>query len=1241
MKYSFKELVDIEKLQELTDELYMITSVHSAIISMDGEVLTSSGGQRICTDFHRQHPQTLKECIKNDTKIRRNLNTAAPFVIHTCPRGLVDASSQIIIAGEHVANVFSGQVFLEPPDKTKEQFFREQAQKLGFDETEYIKAFREIPICTEKKFRAILSFLSKLAQMVAQLGDTRLNELESLTALQESKKRFDRAVCSTLDGIWEWNILTNEGSFSPRWCEILGYSHDDPKLSHSYNTWASRIHSDDYEYVMAALNAHLKEGTAYNVDYRHLHKSGEYRWQNSRGKAIFDETGNPVRMVGCTRDIHEQKSAEEALRKSEANLAEAQRIAHLGSWEWDIITDEIQLSPEAYRIFGLDPQKMKLSLDDFIDVVHPEDKAYIREQIDKIRNKEVGESYEYRIVYLNGDIRQAQSLGKIFLNKNGMLEKMIGTVQDITDQVQRELQLKESDDRFKRLLNSLNDVAWAADSDGQLLYLNPAAEFVYGRALSKLYANPEFWIEMVHPEDREKVSREAEDLFKNGKVESQYRIVRDDGKIRWLNDRKTVVYNDAGDPVQIGGIARDITKEEIAVNQNKKFMHELGERLKDLDCMYKISNSIRLSKTLDQVFEDVVRFIPPRWQYPESTCCRLRFGEKEYISEKFKKKPWKISSDIIFSNQKEGEIEVFYLKKSILDEAPFLKEEQNLINGICQLLTEACQHHKAQKKIAQINRALKLYSECNKIIVHAENESDVLNSICRIIVEKGNYRFAWIGFVGQGKEKLILPAAQHGCGEGYLDNLNVRWDDTKWGRSPIGRAIRENAPAVSQQISSDPNFAPWRKRAEKRNFLSNISLPLTFKHQVLGALSIYASEKETFSAEEAELLKELANDLTHGIMAIRAFEKQRKIKKNLQSDRNKLQSVLNGVGDSVHVINKDYTIEFQNNVSKDVFGELQGKKCYKSFFQMDEPCEFCLLQESLSENRIQQLETNIADQKRYDIVFSPFQESDEKMKSVIVMRDITEKKRLQAEAMRTGHLASLGELAAGVAHEINNPVTGIISIAEILTDKFHELGGDKKIPERIVHEGERIGNIVKNLLSFARDKKEEHSPVQINDILNLALELVGKQILKDGIHLSVNIPSDMPEIKARSQEIQQVFLNIISNARYALNKKYTKPHENKLLEINGEIIESGQEKYVRLIFYDRGMGIPKKLVDKVAAPFFSTKPQGEGTGLGLSISHGIIKNHGGNLWFESREGEYTKAMVDLPVNNGWQSKEEI
>lgn len=809
-------------------------------------------------------------------------------------------------------------------------------------------------------------------------------------------------------------------------------------------------------------------------------------------------------------------------------------------------------------------------------------------------------------------------------------------------QKQAEKTFQESENRFDRLLRTLKDVVWAADLDGQILYINPAVEIVYGRKPFEFYADPKLWIKAVHPEDREEVLKQAQLLFDKGTVESQYRIIRSDGQIRWVNDKKAVVYSKAGEPVQMGGIVTDITKEILISQKNEQIMSDLGKRLKELDCIYKITNSLRLSKTLDQIFKDAVTFIPAGWQYPESTCCRVSFREKEYVSENFKETPWKISSDIILSNQNQGHIEVFYLNKfPARDQGPFLNEEQTLINGISQALTEACEYNRMHKINLKTDRALNLHSDCNKVIVHAVKESDLLNNVCRIIVEDGQYRFAWIGFKVQDKEQSIYPMAQHGFEQGFLGSLNITWADTELGQSPVCRAIREQKTIVSKQISSDPNFDFWREKAKALGYLSGIALPLISGHQVFGALGIYAAGEDAFGDEEVSLLKELANDLAYGIMAMHSREDLRRAENFLRTEHDKLQSVLNGIGDNVYIADKDHVIEFQNDIFKKQFGELVGKKCYQAIFQLEAPCEFCLMQKALTNNCIQQVETNFLNKKSYDIVFSPFQEDTGEIKSLMVIRDITEKKCLQAEVIRRGHLAALGELAAGVAHEINNPVTGIISIAEILTDKFHKLGGDKDIPERIIHEGERISNIVKNLLSFARDKKEEHSPVHVNDILQSTLELVEKQILKEGIHLSVNLPCDIPKIRARSQELQQVFLNIISNARYALRKKYPDPHENKIFQINGELIVIEEKNHVRLIFYDRGLGIPEKFVDRLADPFFSTKPQGEGTGLGLSISHGIIKNHGGQLWFESKEGEYTKVMVDLPIINGWSSKEGI
>ena len=233
--------------------------------------------------------------------------------------------------------------------------------------------------------------------------------------------------------------------------------------------------------------------------------------------------------------------------------------------------------------------------------------------------------------------------------------------------------------------------------------------------------------------------------------------------------------------------------------------------------------------------------------------------------------------------------------------------------------------------------------------------------------------------------------------------------------------------------------------------------------------------------------------------------------------------------------------------------------------------------------------------------------------------------------MRAGHLASLGELAAGVAHEINNPINGIINYAQIIANKSEKRSKESDIADRIIKEGNRIAVIVSSLLSFARERKEEKVTVGIKRILHDSITLTEVQIRKEGIILKMDLSPRLPEIIANPQQIQQVFLNVISNARYALNKKYPGSHEAKTIEISDKKLVIDGAPYVRLIFYDQGTGIPANIIDKVLNPFFSTKPSGEGTGLGLSISHGIINDHGGSLQIESMEAEFTRIIIDLPA----------
>jgi PAS domain S-box-containing protein len=275
-----------------------------------------------------------------------------------------------------------------------------------------------------------------------------------------------------------------------------------------------------------------------------------------------------------------------------------------------------------------------------------------------------------------------------------------------------------------------------------------------------------------------------------------------------------------------------------------------------------------------------------------------------------------------------------------------------------------------------------------------------------------------------------------------------------------------------------------------------------------------------------------------------------------------------------------------------------------------------------------------------DLRAFPIKEARTVTSVLLLVSDITEKMAMQAEAMQAGHMASLGELASGVAHEINNPITGIINYGQILINECLAGSMEKDIGERIVKEGDRVGRIVKTLLSYARDGRDEKTATGIPAILQESIILTQAQIRKEGIDLQIDLADNLPEINANLQQIQQCFINIINNARYALNEKYPGRHQEKRLEITARQCSVDDLPYVRVIFCDQGVGIPDHDISMLTRQFFSTKPFGKGTGLGLNITEKIIKDHGGRLLFESAEGEFTRVIIELPANRSMSGGEQ-
>ncbi|MBU0676462.1 MAG: PAS domain-containing protein [Proteobacteria bacterium] len=389
-------------------------------------------------------------------------------------------------------------------------------------------------------------------------------------------------------------------------------------------------------------------------------------------------------------------------------------------------------------------------------------------------------------------------------------------------------------------------------------------------------------------------------------------------------------------------------------------------------------------------------------------------------------------------------------------------------------------------------------------------------------------------------------------------------------------------------------------------------------------------------------------DLLHNsngmvIGAVESFEditNRKKFDKQLRAERDKFRSMLTALNQGMHILNRNYLIEYQNDILKEAFGDQVGRKCYEIYKRLEEPCEICRMQAAIEQDQLQRTELLMTNGRFYEQSYVPFTDVDGETKVLIMLRDISEEKAKQAETMRAAQLASIGELAAGVAHEINNPINGIINYAQILLDEINsDAPADSPDPRpasrilpKVINEGERIAAIVSNLLSFARQGAEEIEDTDVEEVMVAAIELINHQLNKEGIDIAFKKISVIPAVRAIRQHLQQIFLNLLSNARHALNKRFPNHDDQKKIEIEILPMALKEGNYIRTTVTDHGCGIPPEFLSHIFEPFFTLKDPGEGTGLGLSISHGLIKDLHGFITAESELGTFTRITVDLPMS---------
>ena len=460
----------------------------------------------------------------------------------------------------------------------------------------------------------------------------------------------------------------------------------------------------------------------------------------------------------------------------------------------------------------------------------------------------------------------------------------------------------------------------------------------------------------------------------------------------------------------------------------------------------------------------------------------------------------------------------------------------------------------------------------------------------------------------------------------------------------VGQDILFSFPAnIEQKLSvcRQENFSsvisvnPDEERLSVSDFLpvSDVMIPLVFRHQIAGYILIgYGQSNVLISEIEREALEILASQSSLSLENALSFEKLRIQGDELTMSKNKLEAIFNGIASPVCLIDIDYTIQEVNTAAVSFVGQkrerLIGSKCYRALFGRSRPCPFCQGLECLHTGVMH--ETEAEERERiFSFQFHSVRSAD-KSKSVFIeiLNDITEQKHMQEELVRTEKMAGIGTLATGIAHELNNPLAGIVGTAEIMLDELEESNPHYEYVNDILSYSKTASDVIKELSIYSRrEEVKETQEVELIRVLEFSLRLAQRGIDSQNIEIKRNYHA-LPFIQANEGELQQLFLNLIVNAFQAMDGKGT---------LTLSCVE--QDDFVQVKVADTGCGIPEKHMGQIFTPFFTTKAPGKGTGLGLANCYSIVDKMRGRIRVRSEVRKGSEFTAIFPLNE--ESKEVI
>ena len=890
-------------------------------------------------------------------------------------------------------------------------------------------------------------------------------------------------------------------------------------------------------------------------------KDGSIRWVMQTVSSI-DYRGKPATLINCM-DVTERKRAEEALQKSGQFLQDMFDATQDGTSVLDADLNVIRTNGWIEQMYA---HQMPLAGKKCYQ-------AYQQRQspcpwCPTVRTIETGETHTAIVPYPSADAPTGwiELTSFPIKDEKGNITSVIEHVKDITERKRAEEKVKATHQRLLAVFDGINALIYAADMETyEILFINQ-----YGRSIWGDIEGDKCWRTIQSDQSAPCdfcTNRRLVDA--EGNPTGVYRWEHQNMKNgRWYDCQDSAIKWIDGRTVRLE-IAVDITDRrnmEEALRQSEERYRSMLEEMEDSYFEVDLGGHLTFVNS--------------------ATCRNLQYSRDELLGMSYKAFTLQDDVESVFRMFNEvyriGKPNKGFAWQIVpRDGKPWfvdtsvsaLRDDRGEIVGFRGVARDITERKRAEE-------ALKLQrSQFQQLFDNSPDAVLMLDTGDRVVQ------------ANRGFENLFGYAADEVTGQ-PINKLVI----------PRGRVME--ASASSRKVLRGGVVRKEAVRRRKDGSLVDVSIvgyPIRFEGNLVGMYVIYSDVSKRKKMEEA--INRAADEWTE---------------------------TFDSINDAVSIHSNDFRIRRVNKAFADRFGmtprRIVGKHCYEVVHGAKEPVPGCPHRETLQTGKPAGAEFLKSDNGVcLEMTTSPiFDERGEVAGTVHIARDVTEHKQQSLQLMLTDRLASIGELAAGTAHELNNPLTSVIGFSQLLMER--DVPDDIRDDLELIHsEARRAAEVTKNLLTFAR----KHAPVKqanrIDLIVEDVLRLRAYEHKLSNIQVKEHFAAGLPEIVVDYFQIQQVLLNLIINAEYFM----TEAHNGGILTVSARRRKSTMVISVA----DDGPGIPQENLAQLFNPFFTTKAAGRGTGLGLSICHGIVTEHGGRIYARSQLGKGTTFFVELPINN--------